>query len=66
MDFTIPPHVQDLTHRVRQFVDSEVIPLENFIDDHQDGLPLICCATCAPKPKPPDCGVRSFRRSLAD
>ena len=39
MDFTIPPHVQDLTHRVRQFVDSEVIPLENFIDDHQDGLP---------------------------
>ena len=39
MDFTIPPHVQDLTHRVRQFVDSEVIPLENFTDDHQDGLP---------------------------
>ena len=29
MDFTIPQHVQTITHRVRQFVDEEVIPLES-------------------------------------
>ena len=28
MDFSIPKHVQDLTHRVRQFVDNEVAPVE--------------------------------------
>lgn len=28
MDFSIPKHVQDITHRVRQFVDAEVIPVE--------------------------------------
>ena len=28
MDFTIPRHVQRIVHRVRQFVDAEVIPLE--------------------------------------
>ena len=28
MDFTIPKHVQEITHRVRQFIDNEVIPIE--------------------------------------
>ena len=28
MDFTIPRHVEAIAHRVRQFVDDEVIPLE--------------------------------------
>jgi acyl-CoA dehydrogenase len=39
MDFSIPPHVQELTRRVRQFVDSEVIPLEKHAYDTPDGLP---------------------------
>lgn len=38
MDFSIPEPVQDLTRRVRQFVDTEVIPLERFLDQHEDGL----------------------------
>ena len=29
MDFTIPPHVQDIVHRVKEFVDKEVVPLES-------------------------------------
>ena len=28
MDFTIPRHVEAVAHRVRQFVDEEVIPVE--------------------------------------
>ena len=28
MDFTVPRHVEALAHRVRQFIDNEVIPLE--------------------------------------
>jgi acyl-CoA dehydrogenase len=28
MDFTVPAHVQDITHRMRQFVDEHVTPLE--------------------------------------
>ncbi len=28
MDFSIPKHVQDIAHRVRKFVDDEVIPVE--------------------------------------
>ena len=28
MDFTIPRHVETIAHRVRQFVDDEVIPVE--------------------------------------
>lgn len=28
MDFTIPRHIETITHRVRQFVDEEVIPVE--------------------------------------
>lgn len=28
MDFSIPKHVQDIAHRVRQFVDEEVSPIE--------------------------------------
>src|SRR5689334_7279853 len=38
MDFTIPDKIQDLTRRVRQFVDTEVIPLEAYLDQHEDGL----------------------------
>lgn len=29
MDFTIPAHIQDLAHRVRQFIDREVLPVEH-------------------------------------
>ena len=28
MDFSIPKHVHDIAHRVRQFVDTEVVPIE--------------------------------------
>lgn len=28
MDFTMPKHVQDIVHRVKKFVDDEVIPIE--------------------------------------
>jgi acyl-CoA dehydrogenase len=38
MDFSIPDHVQELTRRVRHFVDNEVIPLESVAEDHRDGL----------------------------
>ncbi|MCA0456360.1 MAG: acyl-CoA dehydrogenase family protein [Chloroflexi bacterium] len=38
MDFSVPAHVQELARRVRQFVDSEVIPYEAFVDDHEDGI----------------------------
>jgi acyl-CoA dehydrogenase len=39
MEFSIPDHVQELTRRVRQFVDTEVIPLEKHASNHADGLP---------------------------
>ncbi len=39
MDFTTPPHVQDIVRRVTQFVNSEVIPLEQHGADTIDGLP---------------------------
>lgn len=38
MDFSIPDPIQDLTRRVRQFVDTEVIPLEAYLNQHEDGL----------------------------
>lgn len=38
MDFSIPDHVQEITRRVRHFMDSEVIPLESLAEDHEDGL----------------------------
>ncbi len=30
MDFSLPPHVEEIARRVRRFVDDEVIPLEDF------------------------------------
>jgi len=38
MDFSVPEHVQDITRRVRQFIDQEVIPLEAHLEEHEDGL----------------------------
>lgn len=38
MDFSIPAHVQDIVHRVRQFVDDEVIPLEQELIRANDEL----------------------------
>jgi acyl-CoA dehydrogenase len=38
MDFSVSPKVQDVTRRVRQFVDAEVIPLEPYLNEHEDGL----------------------------
>lgn len=31
MDFSIPQHVQEIAHRVRQFVDDEVLPVEREV-----------------------------------
>lgn len=39
MDFTTPPHVAELTQRVRAFVDAEVIPCERHHDATPDGIP---------------------------
>lgn len=39
MDFTLPPHVRDLTERVRAFVDAECIPAERYHDATEDGIP---------------------------
>ena len=64
-DFSIPPHVQELTQRVRQFVDHEVIPLEVHAADTPDGLPAPMLADLRAKAKaaglwcpqlPPDLG----------
>lgn len=38
MDFTISEHVQDIARRVRQFIDSEVVPLETYSLNHEDGI----------------------------
>ena len=38
MDFSVPAYVQEITRRVRQFVDREVIPLEAESDAHIDGI----------------------------
>lgn len=40
MDFSIPQHVQDITHRVRQFVDTEVIPIETQLLQSGDELTI--------------------------
>jgi acyl-CoA dehydrogenase len=40
-DFSIAPHIQDLVKRVRQFIDTVVIPAETHaFDDPIEGLPL--------------------------
>jgi len=38
MDFSVPARVQEITRRVRQFVDREVIPFEAESDAHIDGI----------------------------
>lgn len=38
MDFSTPARVQDIARRVRQFVDTEVIPFEADVDNHEDGI----------------------------
>lgn len=38
MDFSLPEHVQAMARRVQQFVEREVIPLEPYVDDHEDGI----------------------------
>lgn len=38
MDFTISDRAQDIARRVRQFVDSEVVPLESYSLNHEDGI----------------------------
>ena len=39
MYFSIPEHLQTIVHKVRAFVDDEVIPLEAHDEEHPDGLP---------------------------
>ena len=43
MDFSTPPHLQELIHRVRDFVESELIPLEpRFLqEEFRDLLPVL-------------------------
>jgi acyl-CoA dehydrogenase len=38
MDFSIPEELIDFRKAVRQFVDTELIPLEDYVEEH-DGLP---------------------------
>lgn len=38
MDFSTPARVQDIARRVRHFVDTEVIPFEAEVDEHEDGI----------------------------
>ncbi|MDX1994592.1 MAG: acyl-CoA dehydrogenase family protein [bacterium] len=38
MDFTTPPHVQDVVRRVREFLDSEVIPVETHLRQSGEDL----------------------------
>lgn len=38
MDFSIPSHVQDITRRVREFVDKEVIPVETHLRMNAEDL----------------------------
>lgn len=38
MDFSIPSHVQDITRRVREFVDKEVIPVETRLRVNAEDL----------------------------
>lgn len=38
MDFTIPPHVQDIANRVRRFVDDAVIPVETHLRQTGENL----------------------------
>lgn len=51
MDFSVPARVQELTRRVRQFVDNEVIPYEAFVDDHKDGIAPEALASLRAKAK---------------
>ncbi len=37
MDFSMPPQIQDIVRRVREFVDTEVIPLEPYIHRVEHG-----------------------------
>ncbi len=36
MDFTLPPEIEDLRQRVREFVDAEVIPMEEDRDNYNE------------------------------
>jgi acyl-CoA dehydrogenase len=38
MDFSTPEPVQAIARRVREFIDTEVIPLEPFYGEHTDGI----------------------------
>lgn len=38
MDFAVPAPVQEMTRRVRDFIDHEVIPLEAEIDEQEHGI----------------------------
>lgn len=51
MDFSIPPHVQDICQRIRHFVEREVIPLEPLATATEDGLPADALRTLRAKAK---------------
>jgi|GEM_PF-6490327 len=52
MEFTVPAHVQQITSKVRRFLDEEVIPLEaHAFDDPHTGLPLEMLHTVRQKAK---------------
>jgi len=52
MEFTIPAHVQQITSKVRRFIDEEVIPLEaHAFDNPHTGLPIEMLHTVRQKAK---------------
>jgi acyl-CoA dehydrogenase len=40
MDFTYDPRILDLARRVRHFVDEEVLPMEQYVMQHDGDLPM--------------------------
>ncbi|MCK6579728.1 MAG: acyl-CoA dehydrogenase family protein [Anaerolineae bacterium] len=51
MDFSLPPHIEALTARVRQFIETEVIPLESQMHENPDGIPAEALAELRTKAK---------------
>jgi acyl-CoA dehydrogenase len=40
MDFTVPTHVEEMVHRVRHFIDREIIPLEADLRGRSASVPM--------------------------
>ncbi|MBL8133250.1 MAG: acyl-CoA dehydrogenase family protein [Anaerolineae bacterium] len=51
MDFSPSPHIEALTARVRQFIETQVIPLESQMHENPDGIPAEALAELRAKAK---------------